>query len=144
VTLPLCAEHLHHWQWRTQTLLITFLVLVLLIGLSVLIAMDGSINGDIGELTGPCCAMAAFGWIMQAVILRMTSIRAISITENTIVLSGISPLFLEAMHEECGDGLTDLDRMVREHWQDGQRREQPDDRYHGKGETDPRLRPGDR
>jgi hypothetical protein len=94
VTLPLCREHLHHWRWRTLTILFTFLLLCLIGLAGLLVAMDRNINPDIGELTCPCCAVGLMGWMIQAIILHLTSIRAISITDYSITLSGISPRFL--------------------------------------------------
>jgi hypothetical protein len=139
LSVPLCDRHRLHWVWPPVIILSSLLV-PLGIGFCALL-LDAR-DPDIEDLRGFVCAAALVGlvvWIILVIIIQARVIRPTEITgTGEIALAGVSPVFIEAYHEEREEEhrQSRLDRSVREHF--GQRRATP-----GRVEEDERYRQAD-
>jgi hypothetical protein len=60
-------------------------------------------------------------WVILAVIVQATSIRAKEITDHNITLTGVSAEFVEAYEKEWHVAPERLDALARERWNQGGR-----------------------
>jgi hypothetical protein len=101
---PLCAAHRGHWLWRQLIVIGSFFALLIggAIAVAVLIEEDGQRRaGD--SVAGLLCLGVVGGlvaWIVLAAIAQATSIRAADMTNNWVLLKGVSPVFAEAVEED--------------------------------------------
>ena len=96
VPMPLCDRHKWHWGGRTAV------VLLGLVGIFVVmfggIVFANELNAEPPVVFIPV-SFLFLAWIVSAVVLASTTIRAREITDKSITLMGISPEFIEALNE---------------------------------------------
>jgi hypothetical protein len=94
---PMCERHRNYWLWRGFWF--TAPLLVMLIGIVALgiLMLRGIVSGERYGLF----FLATFGlllvWAVAAALLRLGSIRVTEITDDEIVLDGVSREFAEAV-----------------------------------------------
>jgi hypothetical protein len=122
VRVPLCEEHKNHWLWR-QLLVVGSLLGLLAVGGVSMIALDneGGGNDPFGGILCIGSLILLVAWVILAVIVQSTSIRAKEVTDQGIVLSGVSPEFIKAYEEEWHVSPERLDDLARERWNQGRR-----------------------
>ena len=124
VPIPLCERHKNHWMIRY---LFGFgglaLLLVLLFGAIALLvssddrgnpARDSLMALGLVLLTGAGVVLLA--WLITMIVLAVTQINVFEITDDSIVLTNISPDFTQAYREQTRGGVPDVDDMARGHW----------------------------
>jgi hypothetical protein len=92
---PLCDRHHAHWLLRGLAGVAAFFALPAL-GVVLLIALPK-------ESTGWGCLATFLGLLLGftiAVVLHETSIRAVEVTEGSLTLKGVSPLFAQAVEHQ--------------------------------------------
>jgi hypothetical protein len=104
VSVPLCDRHRNHWLIRLLFILVGLaIILVTLIGGLVLAGMVGSqrnanMSGDaIITVTMIGTGVLLLGWLIGLIILQSTAIRPAEITDRSITLAGVSPVFVDAL-----------------------------------------------
>ncbi len=117
VWLPLCEYHVYHWYWRKVTLAITGAIPVIL-GFIFCAGVEFKEWEPLAMLSLLCCYLSIPAWIILAIVLRLTSIRASKITKAAITLRGIAPEFIEALEGQHQRPFADVDQLVRERWRD--------------------------
>jgi hypothetical protein len=135
--VPLCDAHKNHWRWRNLLTLWSFVALVLgaLVSLGVVLAL-----ADPDELSDTLAAWAVivllFGfiaWVIAMAVVHSGAIRALEFSRRGIRLTNVSVKFRDAYEEvldreeeeRYGGNRIDLDRSVRERWNEQRRRPQP-------------------
>ena len=121
VQVPLCEEHKNHWVWR-QLVVVGSLLGLLAVGVASVAVLDNEGGND--PFGGILCAgslILLVAWVIMAVIVQSTSIRAKEITDRGIVLSGVSPEFIKAYEEEWHVSPERLDDLARQRWNQGRR-----------------------
>jgi hypothetical protein len=107
VQAPFCPQHERHWSGRTLAVILSFVGLIVVgIGAVVLMAAlrepgprvpgrDDAMGGYV------CMAMAAglIGWLILVAILQTTAIRPKEITDDSIILTGVSRQFKDALED---------------------------------------------
>jgi hypothetical protein len=125
--VPLCQRHRFHWGLRQASVLLSLLGVF---GLAVVLAV--LTNSEAGRppllpsavwMVLPVCAI---GWLIFALVVSLTTIRAVEITDYSITLTGVDQRFADAVDEyetflEAGE----RDRADR--WNEHRRRRSPRD-----------------
>jgi hypothetical protein len=147
MAVPFCAAHAGHWNSRLLVIIggvVGFPVLFILI-FSTAKAGPGPGISLQEVLLGMTC-LAVVGWIGLIIILAATEIRPREITDTSITLLGVSPLFVEAVEDQASarpDRL-DLDRDVHDHWKGRERRAEDVGRFTDADAPEPPQEPEDR
>ncbi len=124
VPIPLCEQHKNHWVIR---------YLVGFGGLATVAAVvvrrhrparqqrrprqprrDSLMALGLVLLTGAGVVLLA--WLITMIVLAVTQINVFEITDDSIVLTNISPDFTQAYREQTRGGVPDVDDMARGHW----------------------------
>ena len=125
VEVPLCEQHKNHWLIR-QLIVIGSLIAVLLFGIAATIGAAILSDQTGNDVAMPIvCVGGVFlflGWVIVAIIAQNSSIRPREITEESITLTGVSDLFVEAYEAERPRSRRNLDELARERWHDSERR----------------------
>jgi hypothetical protein len=105
VRVPLCQKHKNHWLWRGWVIYGGLAaIFVLGIGLAILTAqLEGAAHGRGSDLGGFLCMGGwgvALAWLITAAIVQATGIRPTEITDRSITLNKVSPVFVEAVRKE--------------------------------------------
>jgi hypothetical protein len=117
VRAPICRDHRYHWIWRSWAiggslvLLIVFFIAAMVIGSS----LESRANG--GDFFGIICGgFVALGliWLIAAVAVQSTAVRASEITDREITLTGVSHKFVEAVLERDEAEVEEEERRERE------------------------------
>jgi hypothetical protein len=91
VDLPMCARHRHYWTIRLGIIFASFAAILLLsFGLIAVAASQ--------DWGGWVCSLVIFffvAWIVEILVLQLLGLRACEITDNSITLTNISPIFVE-------------------------------------------------
>ena len=124
VPIPLCERHKNHWMIRY---LFGFgglaLLLVLLFGaIALLVAAttaatprtDSLMALGLVLLTGAGVVLLA--WLITMIVLAVTQINVFEITDDSIVLTNISPDFTQAYREQRQGDVPDVDDMAHGHY----------------------------
>ena len=121
--VPLCEEHKNHWLWRQLLVLGTLLGIGAIgIGATVISNVnDGRGNDPLGGLLCAGSLILLVAWIILAIAVQATSIRAKEITDRHITLAGVSKEFVEVYEREWHVSPERLDEFAREHWNQGRR-----------------------
>jgi hypothetical protein len=99
--MPLCEVHRNHWMWRSWFVYGAFPILVLL-GIGT-IALVGDAGGSSRVVAGLACfgtGVVVVGWLFSAILLQQLAIHASEITDRSIILTNLSPRFVEAVERE--------------------------------------------
>jgi hypothetical protein len=133
VSVPLCEAHRNHWLWRYLIICGSFLALFILGLSSLLLSVEPHPGrGARGELTGLVCVGCVLGlvlWLVMAVVLSLTAIRATEITDRSITLSGVCAEFADAFYEERRESAKEEGPAVRARRPQDRNRPRRDDRY---------------
>ena len=126
VEVPLCDAHKHHWLMRQALVLVSLLGLLAVGFVAVLLTTDG--RADSGPFGFVCMGwvLLMIAWIVMASIVQFTSIRPQEITDTSVTLMSVSPLFAEAYEEEDRTSPERLDELASERWNQGKRRSRGD------------------
>jgi len=101
VVVPLCEVHQHHWRVRAW---IAGGVFVGVVGLGILTVVAMSGNSDtIGGMLCGLTMLALFGWFVALVVCQETAIHPSEITDYSITLKRVSPMFVEAVGQRVED-----------------------------------------
>jgi len=129
VNVPLCEAHKNHWLWRQLVVVGGLLALIgSLVASLAIIDQAGGANKD--SFSGFLClggTIALIIWLIAAVILQSTSIRPKEITDTSITLVGVADVFVEGYEAERRPSPEQLDKLVREHWNQPNRASRPSD-----------------
>jgi hypothetical protein len=129
VNVPLCEAHKNHWLWRQLVVVGGLLALIgIFVALLALFDEPGGANKD--PLSGMLCLGGAIGliiWLIAAVIVQSTSIRPKEITDTSITLVGVADVFVEGYEAVWRPAPEQLDKLVREHWNQPNQRSRPSD-----------------
>jgi hypothetical protein len=125
VNVPMCDQHKNHWLWRGLIAGLGILgVLLLIVGGMVMLGVSSS--GPTGNPSGPLMVfgvimivLAGVGflaWLVTGIVLSLSQIRAIEITDYSITLKSVHYDFVRAYHEMIrGYGPPPpVDQMARE------------------------------
>ncbi len=104
VCVPLCEAHRNHWLWRFVMICGSFFTLVGVGFASFLLSLEPDpTRGMRHHLTGLVCFACFFGlilWLIVALVLSLTTIRATEITDRSITLAGVCDQFADAYEED--------------------------------------------
>jgi hypothetical protein len=94
IVAPLCHQHKNHWFWRD-------LLIPVSLALAVIAPCAGAWtlppeNKGFGIIAGLASLLV---WCICASIAHLTSIRAQEITDTSVTLRGVSPVFADALRE---------------------------------------------
>jgi hypothetical protein len=123
ISVPLCEQHKNHWMWRTLVVVGGFFALIIL-GIAAMSATTDNPRGGDDLVGGLLCGASLVGlviWLIAAVILQATSIRASEITDRSMTLTGVSDIFIEAFEQEWRPAPVHLDELAAERWNQGKR-----------------------
>ncbi len=140
VEIPFCPKHKNHFLWRLLAggAGVAALVAVGIVAFSIADAP----NNRGTDITGAVCLswfvlLAVFA-VTIGVFNLLTTIRPTLINDREIRLTNVAPEFARAVEEEEANREDDIDREVRERWNDRRRRESMDDeRYGRRGDRPP-------
>jgi hypothetical protein len=96
VPMPLCDRHKWHWGGRTAVVLLGLVAIIAILIMGV--ALGAELDADPALIFIPV-GFLFLAWIVSAIVLASTTIRAREITDKSITLMGISPEFIEALNE---------------------------------------------
>ncbi len=103
INAPLCHAHRNHWLNRTLIITLTFVAsfLVTVISLIVLAAKSPQRGQGDTALAGGFAigVLLLLGWIILAVVLQLTAIRATDVTDKSLTLKNVSPSFIEELKD---------------------------------------------
>ena len=142
VCVPLCERHKNHWLNRQLGLLLSFLGLLALGGLTVFFIADsrpGSDGETIGQVLCVGSLVSLLGWLVLAAVLQTTAIRPVEITERRITLTGVSREFVDAYEDLLESEEEWLDRAACERWERRRRYREddpPERRRYRRGEDE--------
>jgi hypothetical protein len=153
VEVPLCEEHKNHWIWR-QIVVIGGFFALFGVGFVAWVAMLDDRGRPNDNLFGLLCigwVVGLIAWLILAVILQSTSVRATEITDTSITLGGVSDAFIAEYKNQWRPSPERLDDLAREHWNQGKRRprdvdrsyDDEEDRFRRPGKDDERCSPPD-
>lgn len=104
VQAPLCDKHRNHWLGRALIIWLSLAGLLALgFGGFMLAAALEDERGGQSELFPFVCIgslVAGLVWLIVLAVLQTTAIRPTEITDRSITLTGVSPLFVEAVDKE--------------------------------------------
>ena len=103
IEAPLCDQHKNHWSWRNLFIYGGF-VLFLCLGVAAIVVLANQENqrGAASALAGLFCGATAVGgliWLFAAAIIQHTGIRPTEITDQSITLTHVTPVFVDALAE---------------------------------------------
>jgi hypothetical protein len=100
VRAPFCDEHRNHWTWRSRTMGLTMLAVVV-IGLASLIVLGmKSLPEPLPGLACAGAAVLALVWLVAIIWLQSTSIEAKEITDHHITLNRVASAFCDAVTDQ--------------------------------------------
>jgi hypothetical protein len=129
VPIPLCDQHKHHWTLRYAVAIggVVVLLGLLAAGLILLALSEGRPPNRIMEFLA--ILMLTFdgllfvAWLITIIVLLVSMIGAVEITDDTIILKNVHADFRRAYREMTRGHITpDLDEIVREKWQQSSNR----------------------
>jgi hypothetical protein len=130
--IPLCDQHKNHWSIRWLIGLGGLAVVLVLLfgGLGVLGAADGA-QGPmeiVAILLMSLAGLLFVAWLITIIVLGVTQINAVEITEDTITLKNIHSDFTRAYREMTRGGITpEVEEIVREKWNKSSNRRRTED-----------------
>jgi hypothetical protein len=148
VEIPFCDKHKNHFLWR---LLAGGAGVAVLVGTGVFgysIAEASAPKNNGGDIFGAVCLiwfilLAVFA-LTVGVFNMLTTIRPTVIDNRKIRLTNVSSEFAKAFDEAEAEREDDIDREVRERWNDRRRKEPfEDERYERRGDQPPPRRSTD-
>jgi hypothetical protein len=143
--VPMCERHRNHWLFRTLLIVGGLVVGIGLIILSVALGDSLPPGDERGILMLVGILGPIVGWIILAIVVSVTAIRALEIRpERGLKLGGVHQDFIDAYQRDFERGLSGpLDRGAMERWQE-RGRTRPSgpggNRYRGEDEEDDRRR----
>jgi hypothetical protein len=130
--IPLCDKHKNHWsiRWLIGLGGLALLLGLLFAGAMAMAANEGNNAGGPMGIVGMALVLAAavlfVAWLITMVVLAVTQINAVEITDDTITLKNVHSDFTRAYREMTRGGITpEVEEIVREKWDQSNRR-QPD------------------
>jgi hypothetical protein len=142
VPVPLCERHKNHWMIRYLLGfggLAVFLLLFICGGVMFGSNVDADPHGPLTLLGGAMLVMggiAFLAWLVVMIVLGVTQILPVEITDDTITLKNVSPEFVRAYREMTRHDIDpDVERAAREQFRrppredDDPRRRRRDDDY---------------
>ncbi len=147
VPIPLCERHKNHWTIRYLIGFGGLALFLLLLGgaIALLIASDDRTNPArdtlmaLGFILLAGAGIAFLTWLITLIVLLVTQINVFEITDDSIVLTNISPDFTRAYREQTR-GVPDVDDMARGQWArpaPGRRPDYDDPRRGGRSDLPP-------
>jgi hypothetical protein len=131
--IPLCDQHKNHWSLRYLIGLggLGVLLVMLVAGLFALAADEGN------NASGPMAIVAVvllsldgllfIAWLITIIVLAVTQINAVEITDDTITLKNVHSDFTRAYREMTRGGITpEVEEIVREKWSQSSSRGRPE------------------
>jgi hypothetical protein len=107
VSVPFCDRHKNHWEWRTSFLVVSVFSFLIpgLVGyvLSIARELQGSVAQGVGSLMCLGTLAGCVVWLIVVAIIQSVGIRPTEITDHTITLTNVSPVFVEALEIASGD-----------------------------------------
>jgi small-conductance mechanosensitive channel len=103
IVAPLCQGHRNHWLMRSLLVTLGF-VAALLVG-AIILFVSAVKSGERGPSDTAIVAALSFGgllflaWIVMAIVLQHTAIRATEITDRSLTLRNVSPSFISALRD---------------------------------------------
>jgi hypothetical protein len=122
VCVPLCHAHRNHWLLRSLILIGSFFGLFAAGFVLFLLSLQPGLPGRSHDLVGLACLGSVIGlivWLILAAVFSATSIRATQITDQSITLAGVANDFVEAYAEDRREIPREVERTVRQRWQQG-------------------------
>jgi hypothetical protein len=131
--IPLCDQHKNHWLIPR---LIGYggagvLLLLVVVGGMVYAIGDGEDPGGPQSIVG--LLLLAFdgflfiAWLITLIVLAVTQINAVEITDDTITLKNVHSDFTRAYREMTRGGITpEVEEIVREKWDQSSGRRRPE------------------
>jgi hypothetical protein len=117
VYAPLCDAHRNHWRTRNLLTILGLLGVLAVFFTGIIAASSGLVDRSDSDTV---LALSVGGglllfvaWLLVAILLQSSAIRATEVTDHTITLTGVSPYFVEAvehMDEEEDDYADDWRR----------------------------------
>jgi hypothetical protein len=148
VEIPFCPKHKNHFLWRLLAGGAGVAALVGVGALAFAIAAASAPNNNGADVSSAICliwfVLLAVLAITMGVFSSVTTIRPTLINDRKIRLTNVSPEFVRAVEEADAEREDDIDRDVRERWND-RRRGEPlgDERYERRGDRAPPRRSKD-
>jgi hypothetical protein len=148
VEIPFCSKHKNHFLWRLLAGGGGVAALVGVGALAFAVAAASAPNNRGADVSSAICLLwfvllAVFA-ITIGVFNMLTTIRPTLINDRKIRLTNVAPEFTTAVEEEEAEREDDIDREVRERWDDRRRRKPVDDeRYDRRGDRPPPRRSKD-
>jgi hypothetical protein len=123
IETPLCDEHKNYWFTRQLLVLGSFAGVFAVGFLAWVLVMedDGRNDNPLGGILCIGSLIALVAWVILAVIVQSTSVRAREITNSDITLVGVSKAFVEAYDQQWHVAPELLDDLAREHWNQSRR-----------------------
>lgn len=125
VFVPMCEEHKHHWRWRSQTLWLTIVLIVVLLISGLVLVSSVARFEEMDHLLLMVWLVSGglfLAWLIAAAVLSSSAIRPEEITAYDMKLIKVSPDFRDAVH--------DMRRSYREQRRGPLEADEPEDRDH--------------
>jgi hypothetical protein len=127
--IPLCDQHKHHWTLRYAVGFggVVVLLGLLAAGLTLLALSDSRPPNRVLEylaiLTLTFDGLLFIAWLVTMIVLLVTMISAVEITDETITLKNVHADFRRAYREQTRMSITpEIEEIVREKWQSSNRK----------------------
>jgi hypothetical protein len=128
--IPLCDQHKNHWSIRYLIGLGGLGVLLLLL-FAGLIALAADTNNQLMDIVAVLLlsldGLLFIAWLITLIVLGVTQINAVEITDDTITLKNVHSDFTRAYREMTRADITpEVEEIVREKWAESSSRRRPE------------------
>jgi hypothetical protein len=101
---PMCDAHRKHWLSRTLAMLGGFVLAIGLLFAWMFVGLSVPPRRDSWPvILGMAAAIVGVSWIFACILLRLTSIRPVEITDYEVTLAGVSDVFIDAFYDDEED-----------------------------------------